>query len=417
MYVFAVTTIPHAPPRPLPPLGEIPELASLRYTERFSEARLDALRAQGDPLSDRVVAELAAAGQLEKFHDLLGAVRELAAAGSAACQELLESVRVVPSWMDFGAIVAGQRMIAAFPAHMGISLFAGSLCGGAVFQKMAIITGMTGMFSGQPRRRLDETAKMVVGMAFTGSLEPGGDGHELLVRVRLLHSALRRFLVDSGRYRHASEVPINQHDLAITLALFGYLNVRSLVRMGVRFSDEELASYNLLWRYAGYVLGIDEAVLPRSLEEQRELFYVSVLHQGRPEKIPPATKGLIDAVARDATVRAPAAYPAARRFLHQSCRWLSGNEYVSGMELEDAGDRDWTIVALRATGVVSGVLWRVPGGKALMTAAGRRFYRAWLDEANARKDHAGEYRVRTGAGAHPGRMAQPNAAAARGGER
>jgi hypothetical protein len=71
---------------------------------------------------------------------------------------------------------------------------------------------------------------------------------------------------------------------------------------------------------------------------------------------------------------------------------------------------------LRATGLASGVLWRVPGGKALMTAAGRRFYRAWLDEANARKDHAGEYRVRTGAGAHPGRMA-PTAAAAGGGER
>jgi len=40
--------------------------------------------------------------------------------------------------------------------------FAGSLCGGAVFQKMQLVTSMTGMFSGQPTRRLDETTKMVI---------------------------------------------------------------------------------------------------------------------------------------------------------------------------------------------------------------------------------------------------------------
>lgn len=396
-------------PMRLPPLGEIPALARLSFTERFSAARLDALRAQGDPLGDRVVAELAAAGRMDRFHDLLGEVRGRAAAGSAACQEFVDAVQVVPRWMDFRAVEPGQRMIAAFPVHMGISLFAGSLCGGAVFQKMAIITGMTGMFSGQPRRRLDETVRMVVGMAFPGALEPGGDGHELLVRVRLLHSALRRFLVDSGRYRHASEVPINQHDLAITLALFGYLNVRSLARMGVKFSDAELASFTLMWRYAGYVLGIDDALLPRTLDEQRELFYASVLHQGRPEKVPRETKTLLDAVARDATVRAPALYLAAQRFIHQSCRWLSGNEYVTGMELDDLGDRHWSILALRASGAASGLVWRVPGGAALLTAAGRRFYRAWLDEAKARRDHAGEYRVRTTASAHAGRSASATA--------
>ena len=388
MYGSAVSTN-------LPRLGEIPEPSSLCYSERFSEARLDELRAQGDPLADRVVAELAAAGRLERFHDLLGAVRERAAAGSEPCRALLEAGRVVPPWMDFAAIEAGQRMIAAFPAHMGLSLFAGSLCGGAVFQKMAIITGMTGMFSGQPRRRLDETARMVVGMAFTGSLAPGGEGHELLVRVRLLHAALRRFLVDSGRYRHPAEVPINQHDLAITLALFGYLNVRSLARMGVRFDERELASYNLLWRYAGYVLGIDEALLPRSLEEQRELFYASVIHQGRPEKIPPQTKTLLDAVAHDWTARAPGLFGAAQTFIHQSCRWLSGNAYVTGMQLEDKGDRHWSILALRATGAAGGLVWRLPGGDALLAATGRRFSRAWLAQAHGRRDRAGEYRVRT----------------------
>jgi hypothetical protein len=376
-------------------LGSIPEVASLRYTERYSESYLDSLRGRGDPLADRVVAELAASGELRNFHDLLGEVRRRAAEGSASCQELLRVSREVPAWADFAAMETGQRIIAAFPIHMGISLFAGSLCGGAVFQKMTIVTAMTGMLRGASNRRLSETSKMVVGMAFPGALEPGGRGHELLVRVRLLHAALRRFLVDSGRFRHATEVPINQQDLAITLALFGYLNMRSLARMGIRFRAEELASYNLLWRYAGYVLGIDDELLPRSLDEQREFYYASLKHQGHPDKIPPQTKDVLDAVARDATRRAPLLFGVVRKFLHQSCRWLSGNQYVSGMQLDDAGDDYWGIRALRGAGIASSLTWRrAPGGAGLLASSGTSTYRAWLRRARRDRDAHGEYRVR-----------------------
>ena len=386
MYVFVMAS--------LGPLGSIPSLASLRYVGTLTEDYLDGLRGKGDPLSDRVVDELAAAGRLDQFHDLLGVVTARADEGSAACRELLAATRAVPAWMDFRAIETGQRMIAAFPVQMGLSLLAGSLCGGAVFQKMQLVTGMTGMFSGQPTRRLDETTKMVVGMAFPGALDPGGRGHQLLVRVRLLHSALRRFLVDSGRFRHATEVPINQQDLAITLALFGYLNVRSLARMGVRFSKRELASYHLMWRYAGHVLGIDDELLFATLDEQRAFFYASIKHQGRPDRIPPQTKTLLDAVAKNATRHSPALYRAMQSLLHQSCRWLSGNEYVTGMELPDAGDGHWSLRALRLAGAASGAIWRSPGGRTLLAASGKQVYRRWLGQANARRDHAGEYRVR-----------------------
>jgi hypothetical protein len=376
-------------------IGTIPPRSSLRYTERYSEAYLDGLRTQGDPLSDRVVDELAAMGMLDKFHDLLGAVQARADAGSVTCRAFLEASASVPAWANFEEIENGQRMIAAFPIHMGLSLLAGSLCGGAVFQKMQIVTSMTGMFSGEPTRRLDETTKMVLGMAFPGALRPGAKGHQLLVRVRLLHSALRRFLVDSGRYKHPTEVPINQQDLAITLALFDYLNLRSLARMGMRFSARDRAAFHAMWRYAGHVLGIADELLVESVEEQRAFFYASLLHQGRPERIPAATKDLLDGIARTSTRRAPALFDGYRALLHQSCRWLSGNEYVTGMQLADEGENHWSLRLLRATGAASGVLWRAPGGRALLVANGRRVYRRWFALAARRRDRAGEYRVRT----------------------
>ena len=145
---------------------------------------------------------------------------------------------------------------------------------------------MTGVCGGKSTRRVSGTAAMGVRMAFQGAVEPGGEGHEVLVRVRLLHAALRRFLVDEGRFKHPTEQPINQQDLAITLALFGYLNIRGLGMMGIPFTPAALASYNLLWRYAGHDLGIDADLLPRPTEHPHDFFFACLPHQARPEKPP-----------------------------------------------------------------------------------------------------------------------------------
>ena len=260
---------------------------------------------------------------------------------------------------------------------------------------MALITSMTGMLSGDASRRLDETSAMVIGLAFPRAIEPGGPAHELLLRVRLLHSAIRHFLVSTGRFRHPREVPINQQDLAITLALFGYLNVRSLARLGITLTDEDLASYVLLWRYAGYVLGIDEELLPRDIEEQREFFLASLKHQGKPEKMSPATKGVLDSVARSFAGDGPL-FPVVQTFLHQLCRYLSGNDYVTGMQLDDLGDDYLGIRAMRFLGRVQSALYHhVPGGSALLYGIGAFGYRRFLAESKRHRDAKGAYRVRT----------------------
>jgi hypothetical protein len=379
-----------------PSLAVIPRLDELRYTERFTERFLESLRAKGDPISDAVIAELAAGGSLRDMHNLLGLVRERAEAGSETCRAFIGACNRVPSWASFEAMERGQRLIASYPVHMGLSLFSGSLCGGAVFQKMALVTSMTGMLSGDSSRRLTETSALVVGMAFPGAIQPGGPAHEILMRVRLLHSALRHYLVETGRFTHPVEVPINQQDLAITLGLFGYLNVRSLARLGVTLKDEELSSYNLLWRYAGYVLGIDEALLPRDVHEQREFFLASLRHQGKPEKLKPETKIVLDNVARDFTRGSAVLFPIAQTFLHQICRYLSGNDYVSGMQIEDLGDDYVGFAALRLLGRAQSSLYhRVPGGGELLYRVGAFGYRRFLARAKKTRDHEGTYRVRT----------------------
>jgi hypothetical protein len=379
------------------PLRAIPPLSALSYTPRFSQSYLDELRRRGDPLADEVVGRLAAEAPLTRYTDLLGEVRARAAKEGSVYRELLEAGNTVPAWADFRRMREGQRVIAAFPMHMGLSLFSGSLVGGAVFQKMALVTAMTGMLSGDSTRRLDETAAMVLRMSFPGTIEPGGEAHELWMRVRLLHGAVRRHLRDTGRFKHPTEVPVNQQDLAVTLALFGYVNVRSLAMMGIDLNARERDSYMLLFRYAGHVLGIDDDLLPHSLEEQREFFFASLKHQARPEKLTPQTRCVMDNLAREATAaRKLVPYGVAQQFLYQACRFLSGNEYVTGMQIEDAGDDYWGIRLLKGLGRAHHVTWRyLPYGKRLLCRAGHRNFERSLSRMHARKDAEGEYRMRT----------------------
>jgi hypothetical protein len=374
----------------LPPLHVRPRFRDLEFIAPYTEAALDGWRAVGDPAADAIVAALAAEAPLTGIHDLLGVVRARAAAGDSRCGDFLAEACAVPAWADFGAMVKGQRMIASYAPFMAASLFSGSLVGGAMFHKAALVTSMTGMFSGNPTQRLTETTALVTRMAMRGSIEPGGDAHEVMLRVRLLHAGLRRFLVDSGRFRHPVEVPINQHDLAITLALFCYVNIRNLLQLGIRLERAQIDSFVLLWRYAGHVLGIDAALLPQAIEDQQAFYLSSCKHQVIPDKVNPKTKTLLDAVAKQAKL---VPYPVAQTFLHQVTRYLSGNDYIAGMQLEDRGDY-YGLRGLRYLGRLASFAHRyLPFGERVLYSAGLEVYRRELAKNERKKRYA--YRVQT----------------------
>ena len=163
-----------------------------------------------------------------------------------------------------------------------------------------------------------------------------GIAHDNLLSVRLLHAALRILIPkaipppptpslpgsaslepcvhrQTGLYNpsviegnHPQEIPINQHDLAITNALFGYMNLRSLWRLGIRLPALDAEAYSHMWRYAGWLLGIEdssghaalrspdapaslprqESLLPTSVAAERDFFHASLLHQCHPERHP-----------------------------------------------------------------------------------------------------------------------------------
>jgi len=236
-----------------------------------------------------------------------------------------------------------------------------------MFQSAALVTAMAGNMTSNPTGRVTETALIIAHLAFPGELlNAHGKAREALTRVRLLHAGLRHWLVASKRYTRTDEVAINQHDLAITLALFGYTNVRSLGLMRVNLTKEEVDAYLHMWRLSGFVLGIDESLLPVSYEDQEEFFLASCVDQAKPEWIPRQTTYLLDAFAKQASTNTWGVIPftVAQTFLHQITRFLSGDDWCEGMKLEALGDNHWSIYALKGMAKSTGfIVHYVPFGE------------------------------------------------------
>lgn len=253
-----------------------------RYSGRFSKELLDDLMFRGDPEADEATVAL----HEEKYNpdgSQLQNLRQLSLEGEPRAVAFFERAEHRPEWFRPELIEQGQRVALSFSHHYGISLMH-SLFSGAVFGRATLVTNSTGRLGSNPARRIQETGSFIGAILAPGGLEPGNLGFETAVRVRLLHGSIRSWIKRSPGFTEAYVgEPLDQTMLAMTLGLFDYLNLRSMSRLGVPLSREDIDAHHHLWRYVGYLLGIEDVLLTESIEEERDLWSALVAHQAFPD--------------------------------------------------------------------------------------------------------------------------------------
>jgi hypothetical protein len=344
-------------------LARLVEPSTARFSERFNRTLLDELMHRGDPVADRAIAALHEAAYDADGSQLLR-LRELAATGEPCAVEFFERAEQRPDWLDMRLVERGQRLSLAWIRHYGLSL-THSLFAGAVFARATLVTSSTGRLGSSPARRIQETGAFVAAALEPGGLEPGARGFETAVRVRLLHGSIRSWLRRSpGFTEQFCGEPIDQTMLAMTLGLFDYLNLRSLLRLGVPLSETDVAAHHHMWRYIGYLIGIDERLLTQSVAEERELWSALVAHQAFPGLF--ADDLLADVVGIVGDLLGLG--ERRRGFVRALYLHLSGAEWF-GLDAEPA--RHPVLPALLAAGRTLGVARRfVPGVAQLMERRG-----------------------------------------------
>ncbi len=196
----------------------------------------------------------------------------------------------IPDWVDFEQIERGMEVFLAYFPAAGCALIYRSLIGGFSIPKIiqvlkstryltpGNIKDVTSIRRDRKRtmeRLLDTTGFLascfapIDGAHFSASLRPGGRGWNAALRVRVLHAKVRRSLLqttktknDIGQHSQWNideyGVPINQEDMAATLLAFSANTLMGIETLaGVPLSDDEQRDYLALWRYLGWLLGVD----------------------------------------------------------------------------------------------------------------------------------------------------------------
>ncbi|MBM7119493.1 oxygenase MpaB family protein [Archangium primigenium] len=232
---------------------------------------LDAMREVCDPLADTVIEELFARGQVASANALM---KHLVAHVSLDQEQMPEPLRSyfvrsgrLPEWVDPALLDEGQAMFNRCGPLMVVGLVCAALPTCYAGAQGVQVLHLTARMEKDVLRRVVETAQMVVDVMSPEGLAPEGRGLRDAQKVRLMHAAVRYLVRGSGRWDPAWGQPVNQEDMAGTLFTFSVVTLRALVRLGYTPTRREAQAYYHAWRVVGFLMGVDERLLPEHVDD------------------------------------------------------------------------------------------------------------------------------------------------------
>ena len=299
------------------------------YDPDLADAYVEHTRT-GDPLADAAVASLAEFDR-PTSHRLINAAMEDDRDGLREVPDALRAFfsaieRPPPFALDPKRAALGARL---FHRHSDI-----------FFAAMVLDSLVTGLTEGLSKafhiterttgnqRRLRQNARHVAEITLPGGMQRHGDGWKLTVRIRLIHAQVRRLLSESGEWDAAVDgTPLHMSHMALGATGFSAMNLQSLRKLGVRFTDAESAGFMHIWAYVSWLLGIPEELVCHT--EQQGVRLRRLAHLCEPPPGPTAihvAHGYIKILPELTGVADPAKQKKLLNFLFRISRALIGND-------------------------------------------------------------------------------------------
>ncbi len=245
----------------------------------YGRAQLDA-----DPLADAVAAVLAEQPQTRELVEL-ALTRGIDAVPHApvALRRLFDSLETPPHWARFARMELGARTYQRIGMAQMLILSAWSLMNGYHCAPAIKPLAFTGQLEKKAPRRLAETSRFVTETTQCGGMRRYASGFAMTVQVRLMHATVRRMLLASGSWDlPAWGAPINQADMVGTIVEFSLLVLAGARKMGFVFAAREAEALIHLWRYIGWVMGVDERLLVYLADEDTGVRFAELIDLVQP---------------------------------------------------------------------------------------------------------------------------------------
>ncbi|RVU85622.1 DUF2236 domain-containing protein [Leucothrix sargassi] len=236
----------------------------------------------GDPLSDVAILKIRRDGQnphevIDKF--LEGGI-DAVENPSPELQQIWKDVSEDPEWLDWDKLELGAKFFRDYGVY-GFQFQGIATLDSYRSRSIARTLMSTGQYSDETAfKRFLLTCNFWSDVSDAGGMRTFQDGWKTALRVRLLHTLIRRAVFASDRWdKEALGMPINQ------LGLMGAPVIGSLVmgmasrKLGWKLTDEEVEAVLHLWRYVSHIMGYDNSVVPypNTIEEGRHYFYQLLL--------------------------------------------------------------------------------------------------------------------------------------------
>jgi len=249
----------------------------------MSKKELEPYRLIGDKEMDNILnllkLEGTPLGPTDDFIEMAERVEQVTEVNRTQAQiemaSFLSRYNSLPKWVDLDQLRRGQEVFLAYMPAAGLSLYYRSLVAGFSISRIAAVIQATGYLAppsrpDQSMQRLLDTGELIAACIGIGvdSLMPGELGWKAALHVRILHAKVRFSLLNRKGARAWNTdkygVPINQEDMAGTLLAFSQQVLDGIdIIAPVSLPEQERLDYLALWRYIGWLLGVETEAEPR----------------------------------------------------------------------------------------------------------------------------------------------------------
>lgn len=246
---------------------------------------------QGDPDMDNVVSWMFENGPKESkalFDQALTRGIDTIENPPEPLKAFFAKVDNPPPWlnrelMEEGILASRGAGEVAFYVLRDMALMGGY----SYFNTMNQTLALSGALHKDTALRIGETGKWVNDVTEPGGLDRFGPGFISTIRVRMIHALVRRHLQTKDEWQFEKwGIPINQMDMLATYLAFGPVSLSGIKLFGIFPTRSESKAFMHLWRYIGWLSGVDERWLAITEGDGlRKLYHTFLTHNCPDEKI------------------------------------------------------------------------------------------------------------------------------------
>ena len=253
--------------------------------------RIEAALWRGDPAMDAVVEWMIedGAGKTKAlFEQALTRGIETIENPPAPLKAFFAHIEHGPPWLNHALLNEGPKIgqvsgMASFYVLRDMALMGGYV----YFNSMNQTLAATGSLRKDVALRLGETGKWLADVTKPHGLERFNDGFITTIQVRLVHALVRRALQRRADWdADAWGVPINQVDMMATYLAVGPVTAVGARLFGVPVTRRDSRALIHMWRYIGWLMGVDEQWLATTEGDGfRKLYHAFLTHRLPDEKV------------------------------------------------------------------------------------------------------------------------------------